>query len=196
MCDYIRRSLFLTVLVVGLLTLFGAATARAQGFISPFIGYDFSGDSGCPELQNCNDKKPNFGVMLGAMGNVFGFEEEFGYAKDFFRTAPATSSSVITVMSNLMIVPKIGPVRPYVVAGFGLMRTTALTTLLSLQVSDNNNVGYDLGGGIMVFFGSHVGIRGDIRGYRSLQDLKVFGVVIGDTKLNFGRADAGLVLKF
>ena len=171
--------------------------ARADWFINPFLGYHFGGDEACPTVTRCDNRKINLGVSFGVMGNIVGFEEDLGYAKNFFGTEDAgLQSNVVTLMSNLMIVPKIGPVRPYVVAGFGLMRTTASTTLLSLQVSDNNNVGYDLGGGIMVFFGSHVGIRGDIRGYRSLQDLKVFGVVLGNTKLNFGRADAGLVLKF
>jgi len=185
--------------LVGLVVLVFAfpAAARADGFINPFLGYHFGGDEACPTVTRCDNRKINLGVSFGVMGNIVGFEEDLGYAKNFFGTEDAgLQSNVVTLMSNLMIVPKIGPVRPYVVAGFGLMRTTASTTLLSLQVSDNNNVGYDLGGGIMVFFGSHVGIRGDIRGYRSLQDLKVFGVVIGDTKLNFGRADAGLVLKF
>ena len=181
--------------LVGLFVLvFGvSAPARADGFINPFLGYHFGGDAACPTVSRCDNKKVHFGVSFGVMGNVVGFEEDFGYAPNFFGTSNAgLESNVVTLMSNLMIVPKIGPVRPYVLGGFGLMRTTASTTLLSLQVSDNNNVGYDLGGGIMIFFGSHVGIRG----YRSVQDLKVFGVVIGDTKLNFGRADAGLVLKF
>jgi hypothetical protein len=71
--------------------------ARAQGFISPFAGYDFGGDASCPEVTNCEDKRLNAGVALGAMGNVFGFEEEFAYAKDFFGSAPGLSSSVLTV---------------------------------------------------------------------------------------------------
>ena len=68
-------------------------------------------------MTDCEDKRLNAGVTLGAMGNVFGFEEEFAYAKDFFGSAPGLSSSVLTVMSNVMLIPNVGPVRPYALAG-------------------------------------------------------------------------------
>ena len=42
-----------------------ARQASAQGFISPFLGYNFSGDSGCPQITNCEDKHANFGVAFG-----------------------------------------------------------------------------------------------------------------------------------
>ena len=62
--------------------------ARAEGFISPLIGFNFAGDANCPTVQGCEDKRLNYGVALGAAGSVFGFEEEFAYARDFFGTAP------------------------------------------------------------------------------------------------------------
>jgi len=49
---------YLVVLSVAVIVSAGAATnAAAEGFISPFIGYNFSGDSGCPEITNCNDTR-------------------------------------------------------------------------------------------------------------------------------------------
>src|SRR6202035_4247758 len=87
------------------LTLGLANEARAQGFISPFIGYDFGGDATCPQITNCQDNKLNYGVALGSMGSILGFEEELAYAKDFFGNAPGLSSSVLTLMSNIMVVP-------------------------------------------------------------------------------------------
>jgi hypothetical protein len=51
-----------------------AAPARAEGFVSPFIGYNFGGDSGCPQITNCDDKRLNAGVAIGALGSVFGVE--------------------------------------------------------------------------------------------------------------------------
>ena len=182
-------------LVVSLLAL-AAPNAQAQGFISPLIGYDFGGDAGCPKITNCQDKKLNVGVALGAMGSVLGFEEEFAYAKNFFGDAPNLSSSVLTVMSNLMIVPAIGPVRPYVLAGIGLIKTHVDFTTASIFTSDNNNLGWDVGGGLMIFPVPHVGVRGDIRYMHSFQDLKTLGFTLGDTKLNFGRASAAVVFTF
>jgi opacity protein-like surface antigen len=182
-------------LVISLLA--GAApNAQAQGFISPFIGYNFGGDSGCPKISNCQDKRLNAGVGLGVMGSILGFEEEFAYAKNFFGGAPNLSSSVLTVMSNLMIVPAIGPIRPYVLAGVGLIKTHIDFTASSLLTDDNNNFGWDVGGGLMIFPVEHVGVRGDIRYMHAFQDLKVRGFTLGDTKLNFGRASAAVVFRF
>ena len=173
-----------------------AAPASADGFISPFIGYNFGGDSGCPTIANCEDKKLNAGVALGMLGSAFGFEEDFAYAKDFFGSAPGLESNVLTAMSNLMFVPKIGPVRPYVLGGIGLIKAHAALTTASVFATDNNTVGWDVGGGVMVFFGSHIGIRGDVRYIHSFQDLTLLGFTLGDTKLDFGRASGALVLKF
>ncbi len=171
--------------------------ARAQGYIAPLIGYDFGGDAGCPTITNCEDKRANYGVALGAMGNVIGFEEEFAYAKDFFGVSPGLpSSSVLTLMSNLMLIPKIGPARPYVLAGLGLMKSHIDLTPSSLLSLDNNNFAWDVGGGLMVLFGNHIGVRGDIRYFHSFQDVNLLGVSLGSTKLDFGRAAAALVLKF
>src|SRR5437763_720902 len=108
------------------------ASAHAEGFISPLIGFNFGGDAACPAVQGCEDKRLNFGLALGAAGNVFGFEEEFAYARDFFGTAPSLKSSVFTVMSNVMLAPKIGPVRPYFLTGLGLVKTHVDFTSASL----------------------------------------------------------------
>jgi len=186
----------LIVLVSTIAIIGAAAPARADGFFSPYIGYNFGGDSGCPHLTGCEDKRLNVGAALGALGSAFGFEEDFGYAKDFFGTAPGLDSSVLTVMSNLMIAPKIGPAQPYVLGGVGLIKTHVSFTLPSVASTDNNNAGWDIGGGLIAYFGDHVGVRGDIRYFHAFQDLKILGFTLSDTKLDFGRASAGIVLKF
>ena len=178
------------------LLLVSASSGRAQGFISPFIGYNFSGDSVCPQITGCEETNLNLGVSIGAMGNIFGFEEEFAYARDFFGAAPGFSSNVLTLMSNVMLAPKLGPARPYVLAGVGLIKSHAELTTAGLLSTDNNHFGWDIGGGLMGFFGEHVGVRGDIRYFHAFQDLSILGVTIADQKLDFGRASAGLVLKF
>ena len=47
-----------------------------------------------------------------------------------------------------------------------------------------------------IFLGSHFGVRGDIRYVHAFQDLTVQGFTLSNTKLNYGRASGGLVLKF
>ena|SRR5437879_2047277 len=178
------------------LTLGLANDVRAQGFISPFIGYDFGGDASCPNITNCQDKKLNAGVAIGSLGSILGFEEELGYAKNFFGDSPSFSSSVLTLMSNLMVVPAIGPVHPYVLGGLGLIKSHIDFTTGSILTSNNNDLGWDLGGGVILLFGGHLGIRGDIRHFHTFQDLTVAGFNLSSPKLNFGRASAGLVVKF
>lgn len=187
----LRRGVLAIVIAIGT-----ATPARAQGFISPLIGLDFGGDAQCPNLTGCQDKKVNASVSFGAMGNVLGFEEEIAYAPDFFGSAAGLSSSVLTLMSNVMLVPKIGPVRPYVEGGIGLIKTRVDLTTTSLFTTSNNGLGWDVGGGVIGFIGDHVGLRGDLRYVHAFQDLTVLGFTVSNAKLNYGRASVGVVLKF
>ncbi|PYR35731.1 MAG: hypothetical protein DMF89_02615 [Acidobacteria bacterium] len=184
--------------VVGLVLLVTAQDAAAEGFISPFIGYNFSGDSGCQQITNCDDKRTDWGVSFGALGSVVGFEAEVGYTKNFFGEASAQTSDVLTFMGNFMLAPKLGPVQPYGVIGLGLIRTSVEATLTSTS-SENNQFGWDVGGGLMVFFGQHVGVRGDVRYFHAFQvlDLTNFpNVPRNETKLDFGRVAGAVVFKF
>jgi hypothetical protein len=175
-----------------------AAEARAQGFFAPLFGYDYGGDSICQQLTGCEQKKLNIGFSFGKMGNAVGFEEEIAWAKDFFGSTPSGGdSNVLTVMSNFMVVPKIGPVRPYGLFGVGLMKAHVSLNPVNVLAFSNNQFAWDLGGGVMVFFGDHVGVRGDLRHFHSFQDLNLLGLSLGSgTKLNFGRASGALVLLF
>lgn len=190
------RHALLTALFITALAALTPGPARAQGFISPFIGFDFGGDSGCQTASGCEDKNSNIGVAGGTMGSVFGFEVEFGYAREFFGDTPDTSSNVLTFMSNVMLVPRIGPVRPYVLGGLGLIKTHAELTVPSLLEFDNNNFGWDFGGGVIIMFSDHVGARGDLRRFATFQDRTILGFNISNEKLNFNRAAAALVLAF
>src|SRR5688500_3851503 len=60
------------------------APAAAQGFISPFIGFNFGGDSGCITATDCEDRDSNFGVSGGKLWALGGLEVDFGYARNFF----------------------------------------------------------------------------------------------------------------
>ena len=190
-----------TVTLVSCTVLLAAAllappSVQAQGYISPFIGFDFGGDSGCPTASGCEDRNSNIGVAFGTMGAVVGFEAELGYARDFFGEAPDQAWNVLTFMSNLMIGPRIGPVRPYVIGGLGLIKTHVELTAPSLLETNNNSFGWDLGGGVMVMFGRHVGVRGDLRRFSSFQERSILGFTLSNEKLGFQRAAAALVLAF
>ena len=186
------------VAAASLLLVFASAPARADGFIVPFVGFNFGGDSGnCPSLTACTEKRTNFGASLGSMGSVFGFEEDISYAKNFFGDTPGTPNSVLSLMSNLLIGVGVGPVRPYVLGGVGLIRphvSSFTGSLTSLGATAKNAVGYDIGGGVTGMFGRHVGLRGDLRHFHTLQDVNL--LIFKGQKLDFWRDSAGLVLGF
>jgi opacity protein-like surface antigen len=172
-----------------------AAPARAQGFVSPFLGFNFGGDqaANCVSLTNCEEKRLDWGVAFGSMSGVLGFEEEVGYSKDFFGKTGSGSNSVLTIMSNLMLIVPAGPVRPYGVIGLGLIRPHNEFNANGLDLSDNA-LGYDIGGGVNIFLTRSVGIRGDLRHLHTLQDITLG--VLSNEKLDFWRGSAGLTFRF
>jgi hypothetical protein len=182
--------------MAGVLLTVAVTPARADGFVTPFMGYNFGGDSNCAQLSGCQDKRLNFGVSFGSMGKVLGFEEDVAFAKDFFGTAPNVDNSVFTAMSNLLVGVGAGPVQPYFLIGVGVIRPhTSLT--LSNSDFDKYGIGYDIGGGVNGFFSKHVGLRGDLRHLHTAQDVPVpvSQVFTTSQRLDFWRASIGLVLR-
>jgi hypothetical protein len=185
---------FVTTLILTLLISFAVARpAAAQGFVGGTLGYNFGGDSGCPEISNCEDKNVNWGVSVGALSGLFGFELEFAQIPDFFGDTPGSDSSVITVMGNFMLAPKFGPVQPYGTIGLGLIKTDA--ALSGVFDEGDNSFGWNTGGGLLIFFGDHFGIRGDIRYFHAFEALELLGIS-ADTKIDYGRLSGGVVVKF
>lgn len=172
-----------------------AAPARAEGFITPFLGFNFGGDqaANCASIRNCEQKRSNWGVAFGVTHGIFGFEEEIGYSKNFFGDTPGGDNAVLTVMSNLMVQFPVGPIRPYGIAGLGLIRPHERFNSSSLDIN-KNTLGYDVGGGVNLFLTPVVGVRGDVRHLHTLQDVTLG--VFNNQKLGFWRASAGLTFKF
>jgi opacity protein-like surface antigen len=185
---------FVQTVCAAALVVIAATPARADGFITPYWGYNFGGDSAnCVSLTNCEDKRTNWGVSFGATSGIFGFEEDIGYAKDFFGKTPTGDNAVLTVMSDFMVVVPAGPIQPYALIGLGLIRPHVKFDASSLSF-DQNTLGYDIGGGLNIFLSHTVGVRGDVRHFHTLQDVGL-GVFASD-KLDFWRASAGLTLRF
>ena len=191
------RTFSVATLVLGA-ALLSAAPARADWLLTPFAGVTFSGDS----------QKENFtyGGSLAYMGaSVVGFELDFGYTPEFFEPDNdeidlIDDSNVTTVMGNIVIGAPIGgsgaQVRPYAVGGVGLLRTSVTGTDEFFDIS-SNDFGFDVGGGVYIFFNDHVGIRGDLRYFRSLRDPEEdneFDIATGD--FDFWRGTGGITFRF
>ena len=182
------------VLVAVSLLAWTAASARADSFFSPFVGYNFGGDSAnCPSLTDCQDKRMNWGASVGSTNGVYGLELDFSYTRDFFGKTAGENNSLLTLMSNLMLVVPAGPVHVYGLAGLGLVRPHMTLGSDSLTLS-KNSIGYDIGGGLNVFFTRAVGVRGDVRHIKTLQNFTL-GVFNSD-QINFWRGTAGLTFRF
>jgi hypothetical protein len=165
------------VVVAAFAVLLAAAPARAQGYISPFIGSPFN--TGSPSGST-------YGVAAGGMSTVFGGEVEFAHSPKFFADG-ADTRSVMTLTGNLILAIPIDAVRPYGVAGLGLIRQHRAFTLDGVfsDVTDND-FGYTLGGGMLIMMGNHFGLRTDVRRFQVRKadgfgfNRYFVGVIMGD----------------
>jgi len=187
-----RRILLLTVSALVLC----ATPALAQTFISPMAGVNFGGVSGCPAITGCTDQQRTISLSVGRFGKIFAAETEVAYTPDFFGDAAELSSNVMTLMGNLMLAPKAGPVRPYVLVGAGMMKTRFELRASSLLALNDTALGYAAGGGMFVLLGEHFGLRGDVRYFHSFGDVAIVGITLPSEKLNYSRVGAALVFQF
>jgi hypothetical protein len=188
------------VAVFGILAiLIAPSVAAAQGYITPFIGGNFGGDTGTTLDQSINDTSQlAFGVRLGAMAHgVFGAEADIGYTPNFYGLGSIFSASnVLTVMGNLVVGIPAGPVRPYVTGGVGIIRRNIdVSSIESLVSFTDTQFACDIGGGLNILFSRHVGINGDLRYFRNLTTGNSL-LDVTSQKFNFTRGSVGLVLQF
>jgi hypothetical protein len=99
-------------------------------------------------------------------------------------------------MANLVFMTP-GAARVYGSGGLGLVKTRVRDITGFFQV-DSNEVGFNVGGGLLVFPGEgSFGLQGDIRYFRNLTDPEPdheFDVGLGG--LDFWRATVGITLRF
>ena len=194
------RTLALLALTAAILT---PARAQADVLLIPFFGVNFGGDAGKDLSDAFDSKQFNWGVSFAAMGaGVFGVEGDLGYSPDFFGKTDAGGSHVLTLMGNLVLgIPFGGQrgfgIRPYGLVGMGLMRSSAKFGGPVGNV-DENKLAWDFGGGVIIFFGTNVGIRGDVRYFRTFEALDILGIDIVDSpgKLDYTRGTFGVVFRF
>jgi hypothetical protein len=189
--------MFMLIAAVGVIL---PAQARAEGYVTPWVGANWGSD-----LTN---GRAAFGVTAGGMGGgIFGGEVNFGYSPSFFGTQNDFGhNTVIDLMGNVVVGIPIGgqhpshpsPVRPFVTAGVGLLRTQIDGGTLANVSSSNNQWGWNAGGGVMGYFNEHVGLRGDIRYLRGFENLATGNTVVdlnGNNQLHFWRITGGVVLR-
>ena len=194
---------FRRILATGLLLVaLTPAAARADGFIVPFIGVNFGGDAGQSLGDAVDAKRTDWGASFAWMGGgVFGLEGDIGYSPDFYGKNDLGGSSVLSLMGNLLLgIPFGGQsgfgFRPYGLVGVGVLRSD-LESFGEIIGFDDTELTWDFGGGAMLFFGQHVGIRGDIRYFRSFSSVDFGPFEVGESdSVDYTRGSIGLVLRF
>jgi opacity protein-like surface antigen len=191
----IRKVLLLSALAL----LLAAPSARADWFLTPFIGGNFGGDT------NTNSRKAPFGVSFGYMGaGIVGAEALLNYTPSFFGDKNLIgSNNVFSLMGNVIVGAPIGgerQIRPYVSGGVGILRSRIGGAATDLFNITSNDFGMNLGAGAMGFFSEHVGLRGDVRYFRAINGSRSFLDNINLTSntghLNFWQATGGVAFRF
>ncbi len=190
-----RRVLrFFVVTAVAALIL-APAQARAEGYVSPWV----AANSG----TGFDNGRAGFGLQAGAMGaGVIGGEVDFGYSPSFFGTQNEFgNNSVIDLMGNVIVGVPVGGthgpgIRPYLTAGLGLLRTQVDGGTIARVSSSTNDLGWNAGGGVMGYFSDHVGLRGDIRYLRNIENNSTSTSLDFDPgSFHFWRASIGVVIR-
>lgn len=186
------------------------STASAEWLFTPFLGSTFGGSANIggdgEDFDDEFERKLNYGASLAwTGGGAVGFEIDFGYSPNFFQVSAddddfdfAGDSNVTTLMANLTVGSGVGTVRPYAVGGLGLIKTRIQDAPQLFDDIDTNDFGFNLGGGVMGFFSENIGIRGDIRYFRSFQDDEEGDddLDIGLSSFKFWRGTVGITFKF
>lgn len=190
------------IAIAALLALFllaPAAPARADVVLTPYVGSLFGGD--------LSGNTASFGANAAFMGGgVFGAEIGFNYAPEFVKASVSNEDiAQMSLMGNLIVGIPVGSsdqpghLRPYLTGGAGLFRVSSAESQFFDAVS-SNDFALNFGGGVMAFFTEHVGVRFDVRYFRTLTDddpqsgIDDINFNLGD--LNFWKWDVGAAFKF
>ena len=199
-----------------------AAPARADWYLTPYIGAAFGGASNQFVFNDLDDEfeqRMNFGGSFGWRSKgIFGVEVDYNVAPNFFQFTGGTNdfdlfdldSSVQTLMGNVVIALPIGGssgmgFHPYLTAGLGTIRTQLRSESDVFDDITSNDTGFNVGGGAHFFLGTHFGLRADVRyvrGFESLddedpiEDNPFFDQPIATDVFNYTRGTVGLTFRW
>ena len=179
-------------LSAALIALAAAPAVHADTMISAHAGKVFGGD--------LDESRTTYGGALTFMGDgAFGFEVEGAVTPDFFGDEDdfLGENNVTTLMGNILLGTRFGDSgRVYASVGGGLLKFRVEDVDQFFEV-DSTDWGATAGAGAMGFFTENLGVRGDVRYFRSLGDPEPdneFDIDFGD--FSYWRGTAGIVLKF
>jgi len=191
-----------TFVMAGIL-LASARTQAEDRQIRAFVGATFAGAT---TFVDPEDAAGGAHLAIGAsavfLGEIFGAEVEVTDAPGFFEGDRhlVVLSRVTTISGNVIVAAPHSrteySLRPYLVAGAGLMRVRTTT---SLDVFDVASVipAIDFGAGALGFFTNRVGVAWDLRRFQSVgSNVGNAGLSFGEEHLSFWRATMAVVIRY
>lgn len=170
-----------------------AQPAAADWLLTPYLGVSFGGAT--------DGQHVTYGGSATWMGaSAIGVEIDGSYAPDLLEGSGeiAPKANAATLMANLIVgIPLGAPgLRPYVSGGAGLLRTS-LSSDNDLFNVDDNSFGVNVGAGVIGFVRENVGLRGDVRYFRRVQDSDASDDIDLDLSgFDFWRATFGVTFRF
>jgi opacity protein-like surface antigen len=182
------------------------APAAADWFVAPYFGVRFAADTTFfLGFRGTQKDKATFGSSVGFLTDgVFGVEADVGVIPGFFDRTGVTgivSSRVTTIMGNAIFALPLNRsrygLRPYAIAGSGLLRSRADSGLLNEDI-ESDVLGLSVGGGAIGPLTQRTSLRFDLRYFRNLSTDEDTLAVNTETraKVSFWRATVGLSFGF
>jgi hypothetical protein len=189
-----------------LMLLAPAMPASAEWQLKPFAALTFGGNATVLDLDKAAGKvKTAVGVSGGYWGNVVGVEGDFGYIPGFFQneikgTTPLVLKSHVTTLTGnvTLSLPRHMTeytLRPYFVAGGGMMSASTTNSLSLVEISPTY-AAIDVGGGVTGFLSKRFGLSWDIRHFRIVNGQEGTGQSFGREQLSFWRANMALAIRY
>lgn len=169
----------------GLITALPPASASAEWQFAPLVGFSFLGNTNF-DLTKVVDRHWNFGGAVRLVGaGPLGVESVFVYVPGYFEfldleadpfflsttqeSSTITKSRSFALMGNIVLTtPRAWNeygLRPFVSGGIGLLHAFHNEEFVPVRA---NLPGYNVGGGAVGFLTERVGLRFDLRYFRTL----------------------------
>jgi opacity protein-like surface antigen len=179
-----------------LLLVLTAAPARADWLITPFLGSAFGGATSSQHVI--------YGASAAWLSHgIVGVEIDGSLAPDLLDEDDGVilgiaDSNVTTLMGSIVVGAPLrrSGVRPYAVAGAGLIRSR-VSDADDIFDLDDNSFGINVGGGVHALVRKNVGLRADLRYFRGVRDNDSSNDI--DLELgsfDFWRASVGATFRF
>ncbi len=193
----------IALVLVAVVLLLSSRTYAGDRQIRAFMGATFGGENTFvdPELVS---GKPNLAIGGSAvfLGDMFGVEAEVADAPGFFQSDKALvpRSRVTTITGNVIVAAPRRmteySLRPYLVAGAGLMRISRTTSFNVFDVS-RITPSFDFGVGVVGFVTNRFGVSWDVRRFQSIdRSPDNGGLSFGDERLSFWRATMSVAIRY